>query len=603
MTGGDSDADEFEVDLEGLTQRYAEERLKRLRPDTTGQFQELKGRFAHFAKDPHADPHLARGPIVDDVDVLIIGGGVGGLLVGGRLRERGVQSLRIVEKGADFGGTWYWNRYPGVRCDVESYVYFPMIEETGYIPSEKYATGAEIYGHCRRIAERYRLYDGALFQTDVTGAAWNAERSRWIISTSRGDEIAARHVVSCKGLYDSPKLPGIPGVETFEGRSFHTSRWDYGYTGGDAGGGLVNLRDKVVGVIGTGSTGIQCMPPLAEWAKHLNVFQRTPSSIDVRNNRPTDPAWARTLEPGWQRRRSENFTLVTAGVAQPVDLVDDAWTDIVAGAASPTRAAAATTEPIDPAAFQTAQLKKMEKVRRRIDAIVRDRPTAEALKPYYHYFCKRPGFSDDYLQAFNRPNVTLVDTAGKGVECITPRGVVVAGREYALDCLVYATGFEFMGDYVREAGFDVIGRDGVPLSRHWSGGVRSLFGMQTCGFPNFFTVSLIQAGVSVNYTHIADEQAKHIAYVIDRCLRSDIAAVEPATEAMDAWVASILEKTPERRAFLDACTPGYINQEGRRDSAFEHNAPHPGGPAAYIERLETWRQDGRMEGLTVQSGD
>jgi cyclohexanone monooxygenase len=602
MAGSDSNADEFDLDLEALSRRYAEEREKRLRPDTTGQFQALEGRFARFAQDPHADPLFARDPIVDEADVVVIGGGFGGLLAGARLRERAVQSLRIVEKGADFGGTWYWNRYPGVRCDVESYVYFPLLEETGYVPSEKYATGAEIYEHCRRIARTYGLYEGALFQTDVIGAAWDAGKSRWIVSTSRGDAIAARHLVSAKGLYSTPKLPGIPGVESFAGESFHTSRWDYGYTGGDAAGGLVNLRDKVVGVIGTGSTGIQCVPPLAEWARQLYVFQRTPSSIDERNNRPTDPAWARALEPGWHRARNWNFTLVTAGIPQPEDLVDDAWTEIVRGAASPTRAAAAA-QPMDPGEFQSAQMWKMEKVRRRIDAVVQDRAVAEALKPYYHYFCKRPGFSDDYLQTFNRENVALVDTAGQGVERITPNGVVVAGREYALGCLVYATGFEFMGDYAREAGFDLVGPGGQTLSRHWAQGVRSLFGVQTAGFPNFFTVSLIQAGVSVNYTHIADEQARHIAYVISRCLEDGIAAVEPAAEAVDAWVGAILEKTPERRAFLDACTPGYINQEGRRDSAFEHNAPHPGGPAAYIERLENWRRDGRMEGLRVQSGD
>jgi cyclohexanone monooxygenase len=593
------DSEAFDVDLEGLAQRYAEERLKRLRPDTTAQFRALDGDLAGFARDPHADPSFSRDPIESDVDVLVIGGGFAGLLVGGRLRERGVRSLRLVDKAADFGGTWYWNRYPGVRCDVESYVYFPMLEETGYVPSEKYATGAEIHEHCRRIAQVYGLYEGALFQTDVTGARWDAERSRWIVTTSRGDAIAARHLVSCKGLYSTPKLPGIPGVETFEGRSFHTSRWDYGYTGGGPDGRLANLKDKTVGVIGTGSTGIQCVPPLADWAKRLYVFQRTPSSIDERNNRPTDPAWARALEPGWHRRRTENFTLVTAGVPQAEDLVNDAWTEIVGGAASPTRAAAAAA-PIDPADFQALQLKKMEKVRRRIDAIVEDRPTAEALKPYYHYFCKRPGFSDDYLQTFNRPNVSLVDTAGKGVERVTPRGVVVAGREYALDCLVYATGFEFMGDYTREAGFDVIGPGGLALSRHWADGVRSLFGVQTCGFPNFYTVSLIQAGVSVNYTHIADEQAKHIAYVIGRCLEGDLATVEPRAEAVDAWVGSVLANTAARRAFLDDCTPGYINQEGRRDSTFERNAPHPGGPAAYVERLEQWRAEGRMEDLIVR---
>ena len=557
----------------------------------------MKGRFADFAKDPHADPGLSRAPCVEAVDVAIIGGGFGGLLAGGRLREAGVESLRIIDKAADFGGTWYWNRYPGVACDVESYVYLPFLEETGYIPSEKYARGGEIFEHCRRIGRHYRLYDGALFQTEVTRVAWDETGKRWIVSTDRGDRIAARFVVSCKGLYNSPKLPGIPGIEDFQGRSFHTSRWDYAYTGGAADQDLAGLEDKAVGIIGTGSTGIQCVPRLAERSKHLYVFQRTPSSIDARNNRPTDPAWAATLSPGWHRRRIENFTLVTAGVPQAEDLVEDSWTDLLGAGAG---AADGEAKPLDPAALDRSQFMKMEVVRRRVEAVVKDRATAEALKPYYHYLCKRPGFSDEYLEAFNRPNVTLVDTDGRGVERITPHGVVAGGAEYRLDCLIFATGFDFMNNYVREAGFDVIGRGGLALSECWAGGVRTLFGMQAHGFPNFFVVSLIQAGVSFNYMHIADEQARHIAYVISRCLEARIETAEPAAEAVSDWVETVLASAGARRAFLDGCTPGYIDQEGRRDSAFDLNASYPKGPVSYLELLESWRAEGSMQGLVVE---
>ena len=567
-----------DIDFEALKRRYEAERAKRMRADATDQFHALEG---PFDADPFAGPPAPREPVVEDVEVVIVGGGFAGLLVGARLREAGVERLRIVDKAADVGGTWYWNRYPGVRCDVESYIYLPLLEETGFLPSEKYASGPEILEHCRRIARQWRLYEGALFQTEVTGAAWDDAARRWSVSTSRGDRLSARFLVSCKGLYSSAKLPVIPGIETFAGRSFHTSRWDYGYTGGDAdGAGMVGLKDKTVGLIGTGCTGIQCVPPLSEWAGRLFVFQRTPNSIDVRGNRPTDPDWARSLAPGWRAHRMENFTLVTSGVPQAENLVDDSWTDILSEIAPPRGAGG-----IDPAAVERAQMMRMERVRRRIEAIVQDPATAEALKPWYHYMCKRPGFSDDYLEAYNRPNVTLVDTDGKGVERITPMGVVVAGREYPVDCLVYATGFEFMLDYTREAGFDVIGREGLALSRHWSEGLRTLFGVQTDRFPNFFLVSLIQAGVSFNYMHIADAQAGHIAQAIGRSLAQGHRIVEPTTDAVDAWVDGILAGGERRHAVLDRCTPGYINQEGRRDQAFELNAPYPGGPMSYLELL------------------
>jgi len=596
MSGEGMDA-ELKIDVDALRRRYEEERRKRLRADADAQFEHLRGKFSHFAQDPFAEPGFKREAVVDETDVLIIGGGFAGVLVGGRLREQGVEDIRVVDNAGDFGGTWYWNRYPGVACDVEAYVYLPLLEETGYVPSEKYAKGAEILAYCQQLARRFRLYEGALFQTEITGVVWEEARQRWIVSTDRGDEIAARFVVCCKGLFSNPKLPGIPGIEDFQGHSFHTSRWDYDYTGGDANGGLVGLQDKTVGVIGTGSTGIQCIPHLAQGARHLYVFQRTPSTIDARNNRPTDPAWWRTLEPGWHQKRVENFTYICAGVQQAEDLVDDGWTDILRSVQSPVGGPAKAVNPAD---LERAQFAKMENTRRRVDAIVKDKATAEALKPYYHYLCKRPGFSDEYLEAFNRPNVTLVDTGGRGVERITQGGVVVAGREYRLDLLVYATGFDVMTDYTKEAGFDVIGRAGLPLSRHWAEGTRTLYAMQTDGFPNFFMISLVQAGISFNYMHIADEQAKYIAEVISACGRRHIATVEPTRDAVDAWVNAILANSQQRRAFLDACTPSYINHEGRRDRALDLNAGHPAGPAAYIDQLRAWRAKGTMEGLAVR---
>ena len=439
-----AEIEDLTIDVEALRQKYAEERRRRLRPDGISQYVEVSGRFARFAEDPRADPHFTREPFTDEVDVAIVGAGFGGLLTGARLRELGVGSVRLIDKAADVGGTWYWNRYPGIACDVESYVYMPLLEELGHIPTEKYAKGAEIFAHCQRIAEHYDLYRDACLQTEVHEIRWDAMQSRWIITTNRGDAMRARFVSMANGYLQKPKLPGIPGIESFRGHMFHTSRWDYDYTGEK----LQNLADKRVGIIGTGATAIQCVPHLAAAANQLYVFQRTPSSVDVRANRPTDPRWATALQPGWQRWRIENFQILTAGGQAEEDLVADAWTSITKKLPVMRQNTVSSLSPEQRARnIELADFAKMEEVRARVDAIVADRATAEALKPWYGYFCKRPCFHDDYLQTFNRDNVTLVDTHGRGVERITAAGAVVDGAEYELDCLIFATGFEVGTDY------------------------------------------------------------------------------------------------------------------------------------------------------------
>lgn len=571
------------VDLDRLRKKYSEEREKRLRPDGVGQYRSLTGTLSKFDQDPFATTAPARPAQQRDVDVLIVGGGIGGLLAGAHLRQAGVEKILIADRAGDVGGTWYWNRYPGIRCDIDALVYLPMLEETGFVPTEKYAKGAEILDQCKRIAQLFDLYRDALFQTTVTKLAWDDRRLRWIARTDRGDAICARFVIACTGLLSHPKLPGIPGIETFQGHSFHTSRWDFAYTGGNADGNLTGLAGKRIGVIGTGSTGIQCIPHIANWARHLYVFQRTPCSIDVRGNKPTDNQWASTLKPGWQHDRVWNFTYWTSGVRQGTDMVADSWTNLLG---EPTAVTGGPTAAGDPEELRRAQILKMETVRRRIESIVNDKATAEALKPYYDYFCKRPGFSDDYLQTFNRGNVTLVDTNGQGVERITPRGAVVAGREYELDCIIYATGFDFMTGIVRESGLDIVGLEGKSLQEHWSRGAHTLYGMLTRGFPNFFVMSLIQAGIGINYTHIADAQTSYIAHVISQCMNNDVATVEPKEMAENAWVAEIMAKCAPRRAFLEACTPGYFNYEGRRDAGFELNEPYGGGAIEYLRILE-----------------
>jgi cyclohexanone monooxygenase len=583
-----------EIDIEALRRRYAAERAVRLRPDGSAQYQELAGEFDQFDRDPNADHDFTRQPVIEDVDVLIIGGGFGGLLSGGRLRERGVDSIRVVEKGADFGGTWYWNRYPGASCDVESYIYMPFLEETGYIPGEKYARGPEILAHCRKLAERYDLYPRALFQTVVTDLRWDEQRARWIAATSRDDRIAARFVISACGFIQKPRLPGISGIESFGGHAFHTSRWDYEYTGGDASGGMTGLADKRVGIIGTGATAIQAVPHLAQSAQHLYVFQRTPASVDVRANRPTDLDWARSLRPGWQRERMANFTAIMAGGYWEVDLVDDGWTDI---AKHMLPAPGQPPETIDPAALQRSEMLKMARARQRIDSIVKDKATAEALKPYYHYLCKRPCFHDEYLEAFNRDNVTLVDTKGLGVERITPQGVVVLGREYPVDCLIYATGFDFLMEYTKLTGFEIRGRRGQRLSERWADGTRTFFGLHTRGFPNLFMLSVVQASATYNYLHVTDEQANHLAHVVRRCLDDRVRSVDVNEADENAWVEEILAGMPRWREFQSRCVPSAYNYDGHVTKSVQYNLFHPAGPLAYIDRLAKWREEGSFQGL------
>jgi len=605
-SGRDEDGGAPGFDPDALRAKYREEREKRLRADGDDQYVELAGALAHLADDPWIEPGSAREPLADEVDVLLVGGGLGGLLTGARLRQRGVERLRIVEKGGDVGGTWYWNRYPGVACDIESYVYMPMLEELGTLPTEHYSRGAEILEHCRAIARRFDLYREACLRTAVREIRWDEGASRWIVSTDRGDAMRARFVCLAAGFLEKPKLPGIPGIESFEGHAFHTSRWDYAYTGGDANGHLTGLRGRRVGIIGTGASAVQCVPHLAESALHLTVFQRTPSSVDVRGNRPTDPAWARSLAPGWQRRRIESFQVLVGGgtpEGEPADLVTDGWTDVTrvllpkllstgSSDLSPEELARATEQ---------ADFMKMEEIRARIAGVVKDPATAEALKPYYPRFCKRPCFHDEYLETFNRPNVTLVDTQGRGVERITKKGVVVDGREYEVDCLIFATGFSTGFDlgtrYARRSGFEVVGRGGLTLSEKWRDGVRTLHGLHIQGFPNCYMMGLSQSGFAPNYPYLIDLQATQIAYVVDQAFRRGLESLEVSAQAEAEWVDTILRRTEGKPIFAEGCTPSYYNDEGRQDSRRRQGTFFTGGPTEFAKILEDWRAEGRLAGL------
>jgi cation diffusion facilitator CzcD-associated flavoprotein CzcO len=588
--------DDLGFDPDELRARYRAERDRRLRPDGNAQYRRADG---EFAEDPHADQAFAREPLHDRVEVVLVGAGFGGLLSGARLRQAGVEDIRVIDEAGDFGGTWYWNRYPGIHCDIESYVYLPLLEEVGYVPRWRYAPGEEIRQHARAIARHFDLYRDTCFQTRVTGLRWDDDTSEWIVSTNRGDRMRARYVVVSSGTLSRPKLPGIPGVETFAGHAFHTSRWDYDYTGGDADGGLDRLADKRVALIGTGATAIQVVPHLGRDAEHLYVFQRTPSSVDVRDNRPTDPEWAASLTPGWQRRRRDNFLEVVSGRQVEEDLVSDGWT----GSARllqnliPSNAYADLSPEQREHVNEIVDFQKMNEVRARVDAVVRDPATAEALKPWYRYMCKRPTFSDHYLETFNRPNVTLVDTADHGgVERVTEKTVVVGDQEYEVDCIVFATGFEVGVSGVLSGLLPVHGRGGVALTEYWGRGPKTLHGFYSHNFPNLFHLGPLQNASSVNFVHILDEQATHVAAVVEEARKRQARYVEPSAEVESAWVDAIRANAPDLHGFQAECTPGYYNNEGQPRQRRESYAD---GPVAFHEELRRWRAEGGMDDVVV----
>jgi len=585
----------IEVDVEELRARYQQEQLKRLRPDGLKQFAGLKEQFEELDEDPYADPNFTRAAIDEETDVVIVGGGFAGMLTGIDLDRLGISEFRIVEKGGDFGGTWYWNRYPGCMCDVESYTYLPLLEETGYMPTERYASAPEIFEYCQLMGRHFGLYHRALFQTIITGAVWDDDAKRWNVTTSRGDVLRSRYIVIAGGILHKPKVPGIPGIETFKGRMFHTSRWDYDYTGGGPRQPMDRLGDKRVGIIGTGATAVQAVPRLAEAAAELFVFQRTPSAVGVRGNGPTDEAWFKSLQPGWQTERIVNFTQSVTGVQPEVDLVNDGWTDVMWR-----NTQAAPTSPEDWADMELSDFKTMEKLRRRVDSIIEDPATAEKLKAYYGKNCKRICFHDEYLPSFNRPNVHLVDSDGKGIERITETGVVVDGVEYPVDCLVFASGFEVNTDLDARVGFDPVGRDGVTLNESWTTGAHTLHGVLSGGFPNMMVISLVQAGFGTNFVHFLGRSARHVAELINACREQGIVTIEATPQAEEDWLMVLYGAVGGGAEYVATCTPGYYNNEmSEPDEKAAKGLVYAGSLLDYHAHLDAFRAAGDFPGALV----
>jgi cation diffusion facilitator CzcD-associated flavoprotein CzcO len=592
-----------QFDADEVHAKYRAERDKRL-VEGRGAIRDLSGDdlFARYREDPFVS-FTDRQPRFDEVDVAIIGAGIGGLVTGAQLRRAGVGRIMLIDQAGGVGGTWYWNRYPGVMCDVESYIYMPMLEDMDYIPKRRFAFGDEILQHLERIADKYDLVDGSLFHTGVTTSEWDEQSGRWLLRTDRGDEIKARYVVMAVGILNLMKLPDIPGMELFEGKSFHTARWDYEYTGGDLHGNLDKLGDKVVAVIGTGASAIQCVMPLAESSKHLYVFQRTPSAVGVRDNRPTPDDFAEGFRPGWQRERMYNFHAILDGRPVEVNLVDDGWTHHMAKVWNPRREPGMSMEEF---VFRAEEedFAIMEEHRSRIDETVSDPRVAEVLKPYYRYLCKRPCFHDEYLPTFNLPNVTLIDCPS-GIEKVTERGLLCNGEEYEVDCLIYATGFEGeLTPFPRRAGHQIIGRGGVRLADKWATGAATLHGVMTRGFPNLFLMPGPgqQGVISVNNTVVVEEGAEHIAATIRLLTERGAQVFDVSAEAEKEYVEEIVGCYKDASAVMEACTPSRLNLEGHPKDINPQSGAWGGGRGdlfGWVEMLADWRNRGDFSGLEL----
>ncbi|KAJ4245508.1 hypothetical protein NW762_014017 [Fusarium torreyae] len=613
-------------------ERYGEERAKRLRDDGQAQYIDISLSANHekFGQDPWAKPATFK-PLVDEFpnrrcDILIVGAGWGGLLHAVRMVKQGIapDSIRIIDTAGGFGGTWYFNRYPGLTCDIESYSYLPLLEETGYVPENRYASGEEIRRYAELVAQKWGVADSAVFQTKAKKLAWHEDAKEWEVELTNmrpGESpqeltIRSRIVVLANGVLHWPKLPGIPGLLEYQGDIFHSSRWVYDITGGSPSDPkLEKLQDKRVAIIGTGATSIQIIPNLARWSKHLFVFQRTPAAVDYRGQKETDSDWFRNQAPGWQRERISNFHQhFTLGDPPTANLVDDEWTRAPAlvGIAG-NMEGPKSLEEIEAYAAKVAEIDmpRQERIRRRIDDTVGDPETAAKLKPWYPSWCKRPVFHDEYLDNFNRDNVTLVDTDGKGPERVTADSIVVEGEHYPVDVVILATGFRshVAGTPAEKGNMTISGRDGVSMSEVWAqDGPATLHGVLDARFPNLFLSGPIQAGLSGNFSFSLDTMAKHCAYIIAQAMSQANGkpfAVKTTEEAAEAWATQVMMRSPSM-ALVFGCTPGYFNLEGDIDripmesrGKMARHSIWGSGIEDFVSTLEAWREEGSLAGVDI----
>ncbi|PNY25869.1 Pentalenolactone D synthase [Tolypocladium capitatum] len=631
-------------DLALLTKKYDEEKERRVRADGSAQYVELglsqSSRLSKLADDPWVDhealnaqpPNLEDG---DDVRFLITGAGYGALLVAVRLVEAGFQpdEIRIIDAAGGFGGTWYWNRYPGLMCDVESYIYMPLLEETGYMPKHRFSYGPEIRQHAENIARKWNLSDKAVFRTQLRSCEWHDAARRWKVALTQGRgpgekaidmTVTAQFVILANGILNHPKAPKIPGIEDFEGSMMHTGRWDYGVTGGSPEDwALTGLKGQRVGIIGTGATAVQCLPHLAKWADQVYVFQRTASAVDERGQRETDPEeWRQmTSNKGWWRARNENWTGIVSGYPTKENMVNDGWSSIrtykyVVGGVHE-KPVGMEDVPELVAQALAADAPRMERLRKRVDdTVTKDKETADALKAWYPSWCKRPCFHDDYLETFNLAHVTLVDTNAKGIDKITPAGIVVGNKEYDLDVIIIGTGYRTPVQDISEpskmSNATIIGRGNRSLSSKWLGdGPATLHGLLTNSFPNLILTGPSQGGVAPNWIYRLDVVARHAAHVVSEAVRRaekpETVTIEATAESEAAWSMQILTRAAWV-APMGICGPSYLNGEGEMSRIsqedqmkFARAAFYTPGIIAYEEVLKQWRREGSMQGIVVDS--
>ncbi|ETI26746.1 hypothetical protein G647_10191 [Cladophialophora carrionii CBS 160.54] len=616
-----------------IQQKYDEERSKRIRPDGDAQYVDLavSEQFQHYREDPWLDERSEAVTIRDGehIKYFILGAGFGGLVYAVKLIRSGIPAseIRIVDSAGGFGGTWYYNRYPGLMCDIESYCYLPLLEEMNYIPKHKYSYGYEIREYINKVAEKYGLSDTAMFRTKINRLVWDESGDEWKVNMTKERtsntpldiNITAQFVISTSGLLLHPKLPAIVGIENFKGTSFHTSRWDYSVTGGSQENPvLAKLSDKRVGIIGTGATAIQAVPHLAKYARSLTIFQRTPSSVDERGQHQTEEStWSSKVatKPGWWKERNLNLAAHLSAAVEPgeIDLVDDQWSRCRAYRAligGPDPPFSMESIPAFVASLYATDLPRAERIRQRVDDTVKNKTTAQALKHWYGTWCKRPTFHDDYLPVFNQPNVQLVDTNGKGVDSLTATSAVVGPNEYPLDILIFSTGFRSpaIGSPAFRAGMTITGRAGRDMDAKWRDNVATLHGTLTHGFPNLFMPGPFQACATGNAIFTLDIMSNHAVEIIRQAqarFPGQKVVIEPTVEAEEEWSTEIAKRSMAFAA-MAGCTPGYLNGEGIMDSLpveVKMKAARMGiwgeGIESFMNTLETWEREGRLEGLTV----
>ena len=468
------------------------------------------------------------------LDALIIGAGFSGLYQLYSLRDRLGLSVQLLEAADGVGGTWYWNRYPGARCDSESHSYcysFSEALQQEWTWTERYPEQPEILRYLNYVADRFDLRRNIRLGTRVVAARYDAADNRWHVTTERGEHLSAQFLITAVGCLSSANVPKIPGLEDFAGRWYHTGTWPQ-----DG----VDFSGQRVGLIGTGSTGIQAAPVIAETAAHLTVFQRTANySIPARNA---------PLTPEFQRYVREHFAEIRALMHSTANGHPFPVSDRSALATAP-----AEREAIYEAAWQKGGLQfraafrdllvdkaandtAADFIRRKIRAVVKDPAKASILTDIDHPFAaKRPPIDSFYFETFNRENVALVDLRAAPIERITARGVRTRKAEYPLDIIVFATGFDAMTGAL--LGLGITGRDGVSLREHWSAGPRSYLGLQTNGFPNLFTVTGPGSPSVLCNMPVPIEQ--HVDWITD-CIAHlrtrGRSRIEPTKEAVDGWV-------------------------------------------------------------------